>query len=1085
MTPLVGREGDLEALRAAVSDAQAGRGGFVLVTGEAGIGKTSVLNAVARDVAAAGAQVLWGNCMSMEDAPPLLPWSQVVRAWLKPVGRARARKSLGETAAALARIVPELGVGPLPGATASEVPLELTSSDYERWSLFEAMAAFIEAAASIAPAVIVLDDVHDADILSVQVLRYVVPKLQRQAVLIVAAARADEFAPGHVDILAELSSSTTRVELRGLVQPALAVLVREISGLDVSDSNVELLHRQTGGNPFFTREVLRLIVAEGRLHDFATLPLPDTVQVVLRRRIGGLSSTCQRVLSVAAVAGNEHSIELIRGVCDLEHQLMVAAIDEAVAARLVARAAPDRIRFNHALARAAVYESLGAAERRALHRALGEVLERSSAHEDVPAAELANHFMAAVPDVDAAKAVAYAAAAGHEASAVSAYEDAARHFRDALGAMDLDASTTPHARTAVLLGLAEAQSRAGDRAAATEAFATAATSARVDDDSHALARAALGLGGHMETGSASVALINLLEEALAATVDDAEPIRARVMARLAHALLFTPAVDRRRELATTAVEAARRTGDRAALASALYVWHIVGWTPTNVHERVAACNELCALGERPSDRELAILGHHFLAYDYGEIGDMASMERELAIGARLADELRQPLWQWISEIRTAMRAVMRGRFAEGEQLMTAAFGRGQEIEPDLALLLFGSALAQLRMWQGRAHEIEPAMRRALDTHAHLPAPRCALAAVYSEMGRLDDARIEMDIALRGGAEGLPTESAWLVSVAALIQAASAVEHQAHAALLYELLLPRRGGSIVGPFAETCSGSVDHFLALAAATMGDDRRAADHFAAALEHNRAMGARPALALTQLHYARLLARRDDEARARSLLTEARTVFIELGMTADATRADELAQVLGTERVEVESSRGNEFRLDGAVWRVRFAGQSSLVDDSKGMRDIAYLLARPDHDVHVLDLVAPESRDRGRDRPEPGDELLDASARRAYKARIIELEDDLTEAEHLADEERAALARSERDLLVEELARAMGLGGRSRRQTDRGERARQAVRARVRDAIRRVERVNPRLARHLERSLRTGYFCRYQPEEPVAWEL
>ena len=407
------------------------------------MGKTSVLNAVARDATAAGAQVLFGSCMRMEDAPPLLPWSQVVRAWLKPVGRPRARKALGEATAALARIVPELGAGPLSERECQPGPARADILRLRALEPFRSDGRVHRGCREHGAAVIFLDDVHDADIASVQLLRYVVPKLQRQAVLIVAAARADELATGHVDVLAELSSSTTRVELRGLVQPALAVLVREISGLDLSDSDVELLHRQTGGNPFFTREVLRLIVAEGRLHDFATLPLPDTVQVVLGRRIRGLSSTCQRVLSVAAVAGNEHSIELIRVVCDLEHQLMVVAIDEAVAARLVEREAPDRIRFNHALVRAAVYESLGAAERRALHRALGEVLESSSAHEDVPAAELANHFMAALPDVDAAKAAAYAAAAGHQASAVAAHEDAARHFRDALGAMDLDASTPP------------------------------------------------------------------------------------------------------------------------------------------------------------------------------------------------------------------------------------------------------------------------------------------------------------------------------------------------------------------------------------------------------------------------------------------------------------------------------------------------------------------------------------------------------------------------------------------------------------------------------------------------------------------
>src|SRR4051812_23079207 len=126
MTSLVGRDGALEALRAALGDARAGRGGFALVTGEAGMGKTSVLNAVARDAAEAGAQVLFGSCMSMEDAPPLLPWSQVVRAWLKRGGGTRAHNELDETTAALASIVPELGGGPRAAANASQVPLELT-----------------------------------------------------------------------------------------------------------------------------------------------------------------------------------------------------------------------------------------------------------------------------------------------------------------------------------------------------------------------------------------------------------------------------------------------------------------------------------------------------------------------------------------------------------------------------------------------------------------------------------------------------------------------------------------------------------------------------------------------------------------------------------------------------------------------------------------------------------------------------------------------------------------------------------------------------------------------------------------------
>jgi hypothetical protein len=596
----------------------------------------------------------------------------------------------------------------------------------------------------------------------------------------------------------------------------------------------------------------------------------------------------------------------------------------------------------------------------------------------------------------------------------------------------------------------------------------------------------------METGTADPALSALLEEALAAVSGADDALQARLMARLAHALPFS---ERRLELAVRALELARLSGDRAALASALYVWHSVGWTPTNIEERLAACHELCELGRPRRDRELAMLGHHFLAYDHAEQGDMGAMERELSICAQLGAELREPLWQWLSQVRAGMRAVMRGRFSDGERIILDAFNLGAQIEPGLALLVFGSALFPLRLWQGRVGELEPALRAHVEASQAVSTVRCGLAVAYAEMGRLDDARAELEIVMEADGEALPRHNSWVISVAALARVAAVLGDASRAAILYEFLLPMQGGAVVGPNAESCFGAVDHFLALAAATIGDESRAREHFETAMSRNRVMGARPALADTQLEYARYLADRGDRIRAEDLVHEAQRSFVELGMTTYAERADEIARELDARRAAPPEETENVFRREGAVWRLQFAGSTTLVDDSKGLHDLAYLLARPGREVHVLDLVA---RDHGSPprradaRPVDagagagrGEEVLDHQARRAYRARIVDLEQDVAEAEEMGDPERAARARAERDLLIDELARALGLGGRARPTTDTGERARQAVRARIRDTIRKLERVHPKLGRHLERSTRTGYFCRYEPEDAISWQL
>ena len=177
-----------------------------------------------------------------------------------------------------------------------------------------------------------------------------------------------------------------------------------------------------------------------------------------------------------------------------------------------------------------------------------------------------------------------------------------------------------------------------------------------------------------------------------------------------------------------------------------------------------------------------------------------------------------------------------------------------------------------------------------------------------------------------------------------------------------------------------------------------------------------------------------------------------------------------------EQEPLAGNEFRRDGEYWTVRYAGVESHLRDSKGMRDLATLLGAPGREVAALDLAGSVvASDTG--------PALDAAARAAYRSRLRELEAEADDADIAGDAGRAAKVGAEREALLAELTGAYGLGGRSRRAGSSAERARTAVTARIRYAVRRIAEADPALAAHLRRCVRTGTFCVYDADPPVEW--
>jgi hypothetical protein len=210
----------------------------------------------------------------------------------------------------------------------------------------------------------------------------------------------------------------------------------------------------------------------------------------------------------------------------------------------------------------------------------------------------------------------------------------------------------------------------------------------------------------------------------------------------------------------------------------------------------------------------------------------------------------------------------------------------------------------------------------------------------------------------------------------------------------------------------------------------------------------------------------------------------------TPKAGRVPSIPVAAHTDDVGVQPMMGNTFHDAGDYWSVVFEGRAASVRNSKGLRYLSRLLAEPGRELHVLDLVAleaPQNSEHVIARRADGDagELLDARAKAAYRHRLAEIEEDLQEAHVSGDMARAAQAETERDILVRELSRAVGLGGRDRRAGSASERARSAVTRAMRHALARIRKHHAPLGDHLDRTIRTGTYCVYSPDprSAIAW--
>jgi DNA-binding CsgD family transcriptional regulator len=540
---LIGRAVEVGRLDATLDRAEQGRPQVVVLAGDAGVGKTRLLLAVADRAGRRGMRVLAGGCVELGDIGlAYLPVVDALRELADDPEEAQLLAGVAMTAPGLGRLLPGTEqAGPLGG---------LGGDGLDQLQVFDAVRAVLLGRAERSPVVLVLEDLHWADHATRDLVAFLARTLRSGRVTLVVSYRSDELHRRHPlrPLLAELIRlpGVERLELAPFSRAELAEHLEAITGAPLPRDQVAGIYARSEGNPFYAEQLLAAGTGE------ADVGLPSTLADVLLARIQGLSEPAQQVLRVAAVAGRRVSHQLLTEVAGWPEAELEQGLREAIGAGVLVTDSPtESYAFRHALLQEAVYGDLLPGEQVRLHASYAHLL---AAQPEAVAAELAHHYLQSHDLVGALHA---SLAAARAAETVLAPAEALRHFSSALKLWERvpdPAALTATNRADLLLHAAAAASAAGDRhrAAGLAQDAAATADATADPAQAAVAYERLGLylvdAGRVEEG--------LRARARAVELVPAEPpsrLRARVTAAMAQALINNGQPDEADVLVTLAL----------------------------------------------------------------------------------------------------------------------------------------------------------------------------------------------------------------------------------------------------------------------------------------------------------------------------------------------------------------------------------------------------------------------------------------------------------------------------------------------------------------------------------------------------
>lgn len=822
--PLIARDGALDTLTSAWDRARRGPGSCLLLSGEAGIGKSRLSEALVDRVATLGGRTFVARNHESDATPPFWTWIQILRA----LQEQDALDGLGLRHESDRDLLGVL----LPGVSPLGAAGRLNDEASERFRLFDLLSRGLANLGRSEPTLVVFDDLHWADHSSLRALAMGIPALAESRVLVVGCFREDEVE--HNAPLSELLDQAARqrvapfLRLQPFDREAVADYVAHANGGAAPAEWIGPLTARSAGNPLF----LKLLVAEtletDRGGDTGTEALPPEIRSVILTRTSRASEPCRAVLRAAALIGAQFSADLAARVSRTDPASCAAALKEAVARGLLDTDACGAFHFAHPLIEQALRTDLSRDVRADAHHAAVEALVDAGLGPVESAAAIAHHaFEAARAGGDATTARIWASRAAESDLRQFAHDEAAAHYGRALEALGLERRTLDSEEGRLTLARGRALGLLGDGAAARTTLFEAASMARRSREPVILAESAIELGQQfpLQPGVIDPERESLIEEALAGLGDGHPALRSALHAQLSLARFVVSPPSAAVDAAAVAVELAEGVDDDFALAQALAAQVVVTDTPDSTRDDLALTDRLVHHASRCRNAALHGLALCSRAQMRFRHDDAEGGRRDVDAQIALGDATRNPVVTSLGLTMRGMLALVEGNASEAERIAQEALALGQQSNSSNAIQGFGALILMIRLEQGRGEETVPLLQQLSDEHPSLGPWRAAIARAHAESGEHGDAaRILRELHARDF-EGLDMRFFWPGGLGSAALACTGEEPRACVDALYQWLAPHHARCVTSVLGT--HGPYDLFLGRLARLAGRTEIARRH------------------------------------------------------------------------------------------------------------------------------------------------------------------------------------------------------------------------------------------------------------------
>jgi class 3 adenylate cyclase/tetratricopeptide (TPR) repeat protein len=890
-SPFVGRAHEVGLLLERWAAACAGQGQAVFISGEAGIGKSRLVQCLEEEANRAPHEIIRLQCSPYHQDSAFHP---VIQRLARAAGftaddtaEQRLNKLEGllrnnkEDIESVAAVYAELLSLDTLGRYKSLKLAPQKLKEITLQTLFDRLALISRRL----PALMIIEDTHWIDPSTAELLEQILARITELPVMLVVTHRPEwsaHWAAGY--------SHATTLSIGRLSRPQIAELVQAVMGREPGVTLINSITERTDGVPLFVEELTRAILEQDPNHPPVLDEIPATLQGSLMAGLDRLSPVARELAQVASAIGREFSRTLLKQIVGLANATLDQALSDLIHAHLVIRSglSSDAYAFRHALIQDVAYQTLVTSKRRKYHRMVGETLiaEHPAVAETQPEL-IARHLSEAdLPE----RALSFWKLAAERALARSANFEAVNHCENALRLVTRLSDGEARARESlpVRLLLGSALERAGRMPEAMVHSLAASNEARAQGNAAAFAEAALVYdNARFLSNEASRDSLALLKEArsLIGTADLST--RCHILSRLARAHLVLGDVDGANRFYRKATDEVRRLNDPLSRFELLVNRFLIPASTQpadDVREWRAQMDELLKLADELDDDDARGRARSLDIYVSAEFGDRERMDRALD-ELNLLGEARQRMhMQWIAGHGRAMQAILDGDFAGAERHAETALELGRRTHGEAVEGVYGFQMFTIRREQGRLADVAPIIKHLVDEDPDQPTWKPGFALVACDLGHRKPAQRTLDEFVNGRLP-IAIDAKRSATLAYLAEVCAALEDRTCAEPLYALLTPYDGKTITAGVTTVCLGAAGRFLGLLA-TLTENWQAAEyHFEAALELDKRMGARPWLAHSQYDYAQMLRQRGglrDRERADCLLEQSLETAICLDMVA-----------------------------------------------------------------------------------------------------------------------------------------------------------------------------------------------------------